>query len=629
MLTFVSMRVDERGGRLQWWIGAAAALVGAASWSQPDVAGSDLWWHLASGRAIWERGWVLSQDPFSYTFGGRLWMNHEWLWDVLYWGAWRLHPQAAAWLNLGILLTVFALAAWLGYRTSGSKLGAGAALWLVAATSHWFMDIRPHVTTLLLLAIFLVTRNIRWAPWLWPAMVVVWANAHAGFSFGIGAIGLFVLVKTIEKSLEEQRLVAPRPQWIGLALCLVAWVANPWGWRILEYPLEYLGSDTAFRGILEWQAPGFSYDLRSFAGRFTLLALVAGVGALFTWRRSRYLVALALVTFVMAWTSRRFIPLFALTALPLVACAIGRAAHAVRDAWPALRRPIVAIGVPVAALAVAIWLWTGTRFHPQLLERWTNRNDFPEAAVLYLQTIEAPPRVMNFYNWGGFLLLQAPGFQVFIDGRANTLYDEEIFNDYRAILGGAANFPDLVAKYPADVALFPSGSPPVGGLLSLGWREIYRDLLATALVPPDSPLLQRPLPSPTRVLAEHPQMRLALASHKGNTGDVDGAIRDLEAIVADEPLMLRAHGGLVLLHAERGDRDAVRAAVRRGVSVYPRRAARLRAFEADAWEQLDDLPMALRALRSSIRRGPFNDPESIERRIRELESRIESRSSGG
>jgi len=61
-------------------------LLAASAWFQPAAAASDLWWHLASGRELWKRGpFALSADPFSYTFGGREWMNHEWLWDVLYW----------------------------------------------------------------------------------------------------------------------------------------------------------------------------------------------------------------------------------------------------------------------------------------------------------------------------------------------------------------------------------------------------------------------------------------------------------------------------------------------------------------------------------------------------------------
>src|SRR5712691_7796370 len=69
---------DTPRSALSHWLAFSAVLLGASAWFQPSVAGSDLWWHLASGRELWKRGpFALTADPFSYTFGGREWMNHE------------------------------------------------------------------------------------------------------------------------------------------------------------------------------------------------------------------------------------------------------------------------------------------------------------------------------------------------------------------------------------------------------------------------------------------------------------------------------------------------------------------------------------------------------------------------
>ena len=52
---------------------------------QTFIMGSDMFWHLAAGRDICERGAVPTTDPFSHTFGGKEWLNHEWLTDVIFW----------------------------------------------------------------------------------------------------------------------------------------------------------------------------------------------------------------------------------------------------------------------------------------------------------------------------------------------------------------------------------------------------------------------------------------------------------------------------------------------------------------------------------------------------------------
>ncbi len=101
------MSVFESRAKINRLAAATRAVVGAGAWSQPAVAGSDLWWHLASGRDIWSQGAIPRLDPYSFTAAGAAWMNHEWLWDVVYWGFYRIHPQAVAWLHLAVLLAVF------------------------------------------------------------------------------------------------------------------------------------------------------------------------------------------------------------------------------------------------------------------------------------------------------------------------------------------------------------------------------------------------------------------------------------------------------------------------------------------------------------------------------------------
>jgi len=202
----------------------SVAVAGALTWSQPWVAGSDLWWHLASGREIWTRGAVLSTDPFSYTFAGREWMNHEWLWDVLYWGLYhQIGPQAVAWFHLGVVALLYALIYGVAWRESRSVFAAGAVVWLSAAAMYWFMDIRPHVYTLVIVSAFLLTRDRRWAPFVWPPLMVIWVNLHGGFVFGLGMIGLHVLVKTVEAGVRER----PAPGGHGEDVAAVQNAARP------------------------------------------------------------------------------------------------------------------------------------------------------------------------------------------------------------------------------------------------------------------------------------------------------------------------------------------------------------------------------------------------------------------
>ena len=54
------------------------------SFGYTPMRGSDLWWHLATGRWILEHRSVPMIDHWSFTRDGQPWLQHEWLSDVLF-----------------------------------------------------------------------------------------------------------------------------------------------------------------------------------------------------------------------------------------------------------------------------------------------------------------------------------------------------------------------------------------------------------------------------------------------------------------------------------------------------------------------------------------------------------------
>ena len=70
-----------------------AAVVLFLSFGYTEMAGSDMWWHLAAGRELLQTGNLWMVDDWSYTAHGQDWLNHEWLADLIYYGwvsAWGL-----------------------------------------------------------------------------------------------------------------------------------------------------------------------------------------------------------------------------------------------------------------------------------------------------------------------------------------------------------------------------------------------------------------------------------------------------------------------------------------------------------------------------------------------------------
>ena len=411
-------------------LAAAAAGVGAAAWLHPETDGADLWWHLAAGRWIVSNGAIPLQDPFSHTVPGEAWSNHEWLWGALAWLAYDTSPDLLAWLNLSVALAIFALVGLRAFDLSGSWLAACLVTWLAAAASHWFVDVRPHLVTLLFTALLLVALQRRWSPWLWPALMLAWGNLHAGFIFGVGVMGLHVGIESLRAWRAGGRL--PLREWLVLALAVAAVGLNPFGFALYVVPFDHLPGLTPFGALLEWQPVEWSLDPASYAGRFLWLALLS-LSGFWRCRRDPVAVALVLLTFVMVVESRRFVPLFAVVAAPVAAC--GMAALFAR-AGAHLRLPAWGATAGAAAmLLVALSFWSQVRFTPEPLRRWTLEESAPGGAVAYLAGMQDPPqRLLNAYEWGGYVSLFAPGVPIFIDGRASTLYPDALVEDYHTLV---------------------------------------------------------------------------------------------------------------------------------------------------------------------------------------------------
>ncbi len=621
MKTSFPTRASEPLRRASGAIVVLAILIGAASWSQPHVDGSDLWWHLASGQYISQHGEIPLTDPFSHTANGQDWTNHSWLWGWLFWAAYDGHADSAAWLNLALLVVLFGLIAWNAWRLSRSWLAAGAATWLVAATCHWFFDVRPHIATLLFTALLLSTLDWKRAPWLWPPLLALWANLHAGFAFGLGLIGLCALLQTERAVRRRQPL--PRAAWVGVVCAALAVGLNPWGFAIYEAPFQHIYIESPFGKLIEWQATATSLDPRTYAGRFWWMVTLALIGGL-RGKATRFSIALTIVTVAMAVGARRFIPLFAISAAPLAALGLDTILDVARRRLPAISSPWPRLVASGAALLGAILLWNGVHFLPRPLQRWTSGESYPSGAAAYLAAMNDPPQhLFNFYGWGGYLMLRAPGIPVFIDSRASTLYDDDFAADYFSMFDATGNWREKFETYGVDAALVPTHSRIAAALRSRrpAWRAAYVDPRSVLLFPPAGPA-RAVLAAPAQLLPEGGDLQLSRGFRWRRRGDLDEASSALLAAQQMDPLQIFVYGELMFVASLREDADGVRQWIEEALRVYPRRWNPIWSFAEQAWGAMGRCEESLDALQKIRLGGPFVADElrnQVRTQIRELE----------
>lgn len=487
---FLTACAGERGGRMEHRKIEAAQ--DASAWNQPDrlilaalclaiplflsfstdlFNDGDTSWHLAAGRLIIDTMSVPDVDPFSFTFLGKPWVAHEWLAEVLMAGAFA----AAGWSGLS-LLTAFAVGALLlilGLEAKRSLPVVPVAVLLVAVfiVLSPFTLARPHVLAWPLLAAWTVlllrARESGAAPPLAvAALMLLWANLHGSFVFGLVLIGPFAL----EALIESKDKVATTVKWgsFGL-LSLLLSLATPHGVHGLLFPLQVSSMETLSL-IREWHPTQLS-DTKGFA--------VVVLGTLFFgfYRGLKLppIRALLLILLVyLAFEHVRHQAVLAIVGGLILAGPIGRALQIRPFPDPQiLDRRLIATVVAIVLVGSAVRLAIPME-QPQ---SGTN----PSAAISAIPIDLRSQPVINAYSFGGPLILR--GIRPYIDGRAD-MYGDDYMKDYERIMEGDMVAVDAaVARWGITWTILSPGTALVQSLdRQPGWRRVYADQWAVVHV---------------------------------------------------------------------------------------------------------------------------------------------------
>jgi hypothetical protein len=536
-----------------------AAILTFWSFGFTTMMGSDLWWHLASGRWIAETHTLNFKDPWSFTRHGQPWMSHEWFSDVIF-HAWSqtFGMATLVWWKWLVLVGAFASLFRLLCKIANNSLAAFLGSLLAIAVGAPFFDMRPQLYSLLgfalLLNLALVPSRVRW---LLPIGFFVWVNLHGGFFFGLLALTvIFVLARLFGQTARNTL-----PLWLA---CGVACLMNPSGPDAFEFALHYaIKADSPYLGVGEWKPMWEAGGIRAplyFPAIGVLVASAVATYLLGLHRKHPRLtftsLALALLTLAMSLKSRRFISLFgiaqSLLLAPALAALFARLGQRLASRWPRWRS-FALIGLPVLAVALGAWRLAPYPLSSRAFLYLTSQDNFPVEALNVADANQLSGKVFAYYEWGGYLDLRSNGrLQVYIDGRADTVFDDQIYRRYTRVLGLSKGWEDIVDASGADYFLWPRRlHKQLEGLRASGtWRTLYADHVAVLLIRSS---LQSPaplLPSP-----DSPWRDLMLGFRASTDKDLPAAERHFQRALAEMPNLRMACERLADVQA-RSDRLA-------------------------------------------------------------------------
>lgn len=451
------------------------------------VADPDFWWHLRTGQLIAETGAIPRADPFSFTLPGKAWVAHEWLTELAFFGLYKTGGYGLLIVVFSLIITAAFLLVYL--RSPGRPYAAGFALLLAALASAPAWGVRPQMLSLLFTAAFLYLLDLfqekgRWQALLpLPLLTILWVNLHAGYFLGFAVIGIYLageafpilaaLLRRERPSLQKAALLS-----LVLAACLLAALANPNTWRILVYPFETLTSPSMMQFIQEWFSPDF-HQPEWMPLAILILALVAAPALA---RRPVPLTRVLLAVFFgfAALRSMRHVPLFALTAIPLLAAQLDglTAGRQTVGATPRFARWLNPLLLGLALLAI------GLRFVSVLQEQPQSEAEmYPKAAADWILENRPEGNLYNAYGWGGYLIWRLyPTYPVYIDGRADVYGDEFIY-DYLRVYYGQPGWEEKLETADVRLVLVEPDSGLAYALRgSPRWQIVHEDTMRVLFV---------------------------------------------------------------------------------------------------------------------------------------------------
>ena len=485
---------------------SAAVTFGAiASMSITTAQDPDVFWHVRTGQWIWAHQRVPKVDPFSWTAPGRKWIAHEWLTEAIYAS---LH-SAFGWVGIAVLSALIITTGWMFVRATCMRLGAGplassSATLLAAIASLHTWGTRPQMISLMFVAITAYLLADANAPsdestpptgkrlFLVVPMMLLWANLHGGYIFGIAMLCAYMVaiagefairrVVGVSRVVAWRTAVGPTPALARNAVlatiaATAATLINPNGLEGFTYPFSYLGENASTKYVIEWFAPDFS------KAQYWPFAVVAALFAAALVKRIRtippHLLTIGLPFAFLAFQSVRNITQFVIIAAPLLALLFSKAAAKQRPAHPDDRKITAIVGAMMGVAVIVLSTSTLTASANAKVQA----KEFPVEATKALAELATTSdvRMFNQYDWGGYIMLAAPELKVFVDGRPD-MYGDEFVDRYMSTWWLKAGWKERLAEDGVNTVIANPKSDMIRALRKdTAWTSVYDDSVAVIL----------------------------------------------------------------------------------------------------------------------------------------------------
>ena len=459
---------------------------------------ADTFWHIHTGQWILDHGQFPVVDSYSYTATGKRWIAIEWLSEIFLALAFKIGEwRGVVILSTIAIATIIATLCFYLLRNLRFSVAIGwTALTAFAISPHYLA--RPHLFSYILLLVWLIilidaydSEDFKPSTALLCILMMLWANLHGGFTFGLALLYVFAGFSCYEKIVQRDYVRFWNVLFMLLAVSVSA-LLTPYGVFSAFQTLEIMNSKFVPTHIAEWISPDFQkYRIHL----FLLVALLTAMAGLGVRLRGPRLILFSMLMFL-GLSHIRGLWMFFL-AIPII---LARPVLKRSSAWwrtaeyakcqsseivAGASDPVLVylqkrfIVLPAICFAMAslmtIYSWHQINDGPA-------KNITPKAAIDFVRSAGITGNVFNNYDFGGYLIFS--GIPTFIDGR-NAPYSDDFAQRYIETSGlvDINNAFQLLDEYKVNWAILLPNEPLAKALgQSARWHQAYLDKYSVVFV---------------------------------------------------------------------------------------------------------------------------------------------------
>lgn len=459
----------------------------------------DLWGHLKFGEYIFTQGGIPYKDVFAFVPTKELWVNHEWLMEVIFYLLIRLNEAGFFLLFFkAFIFSLTLLIPWVYISKKSPYYFINLLIYLpIILAFSYGTAIRPQISTYLFFALTLLILELdglksRLSFITLPIIFVIWVNCHGGVLAGLALVYLYAIYNFIagfipEKASEDSEPPSTKPVFnfkiFVLPLVLTAvLIVNPYTYHYYTYIVDAVLMKRPF--VDEWGS------VFSTLGNFTYLNILVLITSIFTLLNLRYLnkdkvfkILLIILILIVAITHSRHIPFFAIVCAFYLPGLITELLEA--EGYKIEELNTTKNILPAIFVVISIFLLTFTfvkdgkvNYNVEITTITTPMHvGYPVNTAIFIKNNKLTGNIITNFNWGEFIIYNLyPDIKVSLDGRYETVYPEEVVEDNMRFISGNKEWYSILMKYRPDFVLVSKYDPVYILMLSQsGWPLIYTD----------------------------------------------------------------------------------------------------------------------------------------------------------